>query len=150
MTMTVLHGCSGTKEYRCWVRMNHRCHNPDYEGYEDYGARGIRVCDRWRRSFQAFLDDVGKAPSPKHSIERKDNDGPYSPTNCVWATRAEQACNRRDTVRWAFGGLLMTMAQWARFLGVPRQNLHKKKVRGLTPAQIIAPLWPAEGGREAA
>lgn len=86
---------STTPEYSIWSGIIQRCTNPRQPSYPRYGGRGINICDRWRRSFAAFLEDVGPRPSPQHSIDRVDNDGNYEPSNCRWATAAEQRLNQR-------------------------------------------------------
>lgn len=85
--------------YRIWVGMKTRCYNVKSKDYPLYGGRGIKVCDRWVNSFQSFADDMGERPSSNHSIDRfPDNDGNYEPSNCRWATPAEQSKNKRPNV----------------------------------------------------
>lgn len=89
----------GTPEYNCWRSMKKRCYSARCHAYANYGGRGIQVCSRWRRSFQTFIADMGRRPSRHHSIDRKNNNGNYTPSNCRWATATDQRRNRRDSAR---------------------------------------------------
>jgi hypothetical protein len=120
------HGRTGTYLYRAWTQIIQRCHNPNNPAYRYYGARGIAVCASWRASFVAFAHDVGERPSESHTLERRDNNGPYSPENTYWATRTDQARNRRSSRLLTHNGLTKTMAEWEEITGISSVNIRQR------------------------
>jgi hypothetical protein len=113
-----------TDEYVAWTSMKERCYNEKNTHYKRYGGRGIIVCDRWRHSFEIFLADMGKKPSPKHSIDRIDNDGNYEPSNCRWATKKMQYSNRSDN-RWLeYKGVRLILSDWSRKLKIDNASMY--------------------------
>lgn len=138
-TANLKHGHNGlgkrTKEYRAWAHIIGRCHNPSDKAFCNYGQRGIVVCDRWRDSFEAFLADMGNAPAGT-SIERINNDGPYAPGNCKWATRSEQSRNTRRTI--FVDGMCLKDACAAR--GISYEAAQMRIRRGQTPEAAVRGL----------
>lgn len=132
------HGKSETGEYRVWCHMLGRCYNETDHKYPNYGGRGIRVCERWRGSFANFLADMGERPSSRHTIDRRDNDGDYSPDNCRWATATEQGQNKRNNV-WVFlNGEKMVVAEASRRLGISLSTVQSlTKVRSCTHQEAV-------------
>ncbi len=120
--------------------MHNRCSNPANPKFHNYGGRGIAVCDRWR-DFQAFYDDMGDMPSPEHTIERIDNDGPYAPNNCRWATRIEQGANMRTNHLITHNGQTLTLTEWARKTRVPLNRLRTRLERGVPFADAISKTY---------
>jgi len=126
-----------TPEYRAWKSIKTRCHNQRYKQFKDYGGRGIKVCSRWRESFTAFLQDMGRKPSPAHSIERRDTDGDYEPGNCYWATDEEQRRNKRTTVLITIEGVTRVRCDWLRLLGVSRSTYTWRRKQGWTEVESL-------------
>jgi hypothetical protein len=118
--------------------MIYRCTKPQVTSYPRYGGRGIAVCDRWRESFQSFLEDMGQAPDGM-SLDRVDNDGNYEPDNCRWATPKEQANNTsaNHVVEWLGG--LYTVTKLAEIVGVSRKRIYHRLGRGMSVEDAIKP-----------
>lgn len=108
-----------TGEYSAWTSMNRRCKCKKGHTYRAYKARGIRVCRRWKK-YENFLADMGRKPSPQHTVDRIDNNRGYTPQNCRWATRAEQTRNRRNCGRCTVNGETLTRTEWRERFGVSR------------------------------
>ena len=107
--------------YHRWASMIQRCHNVINPHFENYGARGIVVCDSWRQNFSNFLADMGQPPSSAHTIERIDNDGAYTPDNCRWALRSEQLRNQRRSIIIEIDGRRQHAKEWAKEFGISYQ-----------------------------
>lgn len=105
------HGMSHTREYGTWGNMIDRCERASHASSAYYSERGIRVCERWRSSFEAFYEDMGVHP-PGLSLDRIDNDGNYEPGNCRWATSYEQNHNRRNSIVITVSGETRTLSEW--------------------------------------
>lgn len=123
-------------EWTAWNQMRQRCSNPKNSSFKRYGARGIVVCERWQK-FENFLADMGPKPvGPKRffSVERKNNNGNYEPSNCKWATQTEQSNNRRSNRIVSWNGVTKTVTQWASELGIKVQTLGYR----------IRDAWPVE------
>lgn len=142
---------SRSPEYGAWKNIRHRCDNPDNAWYHRYGGRGIALCERWRgpMGFVNFIEDMGPRPSPEHSLDRLDNDGPYAPGNCRWATREEQNANKvrsgRNGATIVFEG--RTLKEWAEVIGIGYDafKIRYRKFRAgkITREQLEEP--PASG-----
>lgn len=130
--------CRGrtSPEYNIWVMMRQRCTNPNDKRYANYGGRGIVFVDRWSE-FANFLQDLGRRPSPKHTLDRTDNDGPYSPANCAWATHSEQANNRSNNRVLSVEGRQITLAQASKDYGIPYSALKCRLRRGWSDAEAV-------------
>ncbi len=110
------HGNYGTPTYVSWNAMLTRVTNPNRHNSASYVGKGITVCDRWR-SFESFLEDMGERPSSKHTIERRNNDGNYEPSNCYWGTKTQQAQNQSHNVNLTLGEETHCVTEWSRLTG---------------------------------
>lgn len=111
------HGMSRKTEYQAWSGAKARCYRPTCKSFIDYGAVGIRMCDRWLNSFEAFYADMGAKPYPSATIERIDSSGHYEPSNCRWASKAEQSRNTNRNLIISHNGMTMTASEWSRKIG---------------------------------
>lgn len=124
-------------EYYAWRDIRLRCTSSTHKNFPRYGGRGIYVCNRWLDSYSNFLADMGGRPSPLHSIDRINNDGPYSPENCRWATRAEQTRNRSSNRLMTLNGRTQCIVQWAEELGIKANTLNSRIVMGWSDEKTL-------------
>lgn len=137
----ITHGESDkAPEWFSWMNMIQRCENKKDPAYKNYGGRGIHVCRKWRKSYTAFLADVGRRPSSSHTINRKNNNKGYSPRNVNWADRFEQARNRRSNVILKVNGISKTAIEWARLLSIRPTTLYGRLRKGWSLEEALTPV----------
>lgn len=124
--------------YHVWQGMKRRCDNPNFKQFADYGGRGIKVCPRWINSFENFVHDMGERPDG-HSIDRIDNDGPYSPENCRWVSRTQQQRNQRRTRRVVLDGKEYVVAELVDRSGLKSDTIMDRARKGLTLEEVLSP-----------
>jgi hypothetical protein len=124
------HGLTGTPEYLCWKRLKARCLNANDPDFKHYGGRGIKICDEWLNDPKKFIDDIGKRPTPNHSIDRINVNGNYEKSNCRWATSKEQNQNRRNNRLFEINGVIKSIAEWADIYNIGVVQVHTRIHRG--------------------
>ena len=137
---TTTHGKTGTHIYNIWQGMIQRCTNATHDQYHNYGGRGITVCDDWK-TFENFYRDMGDPPADGLTLERKESDVGYCTENCTWATQVEQQNNRRNNVLLTFEGKTQTISQWARELGINKNTIQTRVVRGWSIERVLSQPW---------
>jgi hypothetical protein len=126
-----------TKEYTSWCHIKYRCYNKNCKQYDRYGGMGIGMDKKWARSFIAFFEYIGLAPTPKHSIDRIDNDGGYVPGNIRWATDRQQSNNRRHVEKITFKGKVGSLAQHCRWNNLVYGTLKWRRLQGWTTLEAL-------------
>lgn len=129
---TKTHGMTKSRTFSSWIRMKNRCNNSNTAGHENYGGRGIGICQRWMK-FENFLIDMGERPEGT-TLDRIDNNLGYSPENCKWADSKTQVRNRRCTVMLEYMGELKPASEWAEILGITYSSIMSRRRRGQTIA----------------
>lgn len=130
MRVTLKHGLSRTPEYRAWQTMRLRCTEPTNPAWPGYGGRGITVCTEWLNDPAAFLRDLGQKPTPKHELDRVDNDRGYEPGNCRWVLRKFNCRNRRSNRLIEHGGETLPLVAWAERFGLRPDTLDGRLAAG--------------------
>lgn len=127
-------------EYGIWQAMKRRCDSPSVPTYNRYGGRGIKVCDKWLHDFWEFYKDMGQRPGDEYTLERRNNDGNYEPSNCFWATRTEQARNRSSNCLVDYNGKMITLAELSEITGIQSRTLQWRHNNGFVGEDLIQPL----------
>lgn len=129
------HGQANSRTWAIWSNVIQRCENPKNRAFPKYGGRGIHVCERWHE-FANFFADMGH-PGEGMSLDRRDNDGPYSPENCRWATDIEQARNKSTNRILEIDGVRKSLAEWCELKNVNYQTAHTRLQKGWTPERAL-------------
>jgi hypothetical protein len=137
------HGMTRTPEYTVWLNIRRRCYEPRNNRFAYYGGRGIIVCPEWRESFEQFYADMGIRPSLKHTVERRDNDGNYTPENCYWATDDIQRRNKRTNRMLTFEGRTLCAKDWSKITGLHRTTILQRVDSGWPVDQALT--MPPQG-----
>lgn len=135
------HGMSNTPEFVVWCEMLQRCENKNNHSYHNYGGRGMRVCDRWKK-FESFISDMGRRPTDEYTIERVDVNKGYSPDNCIWIHERYQMRNIRNSRLYTWNGKTMCLRSWSEELGLSYCALMSRAFgkRKLVPPELFAPV----------
>lgn len=127
-----------TRMYRTWLHMKERCGNPNNNRYYAYGARGIKVCDEWINSFHAFFKwAIANGYAEDLTIDRIDSNGNYCPDNCRWVDIKTQQNNKRTNRRIEFNGRTLTLAEWAKEIGLSDRTILFRLNKGMKPEEIL-------------
>lgn len=134
------HGESNTKLYGVWLAMRRRCYLKTTKDYRNYGARGINVCQEWKKSFETFRDwSISNNYAEGLTIERKENDKDYSPDNCEWASREKQGNNKRNNLLLTINNETHTSSQWSSLSKLSRGTIESRIKRGWSDAKLLVP-----------
>jgi len=136
------HGEGGieTPEYNAWASAKSRCYRKKDASYARYGGVGITMCERWLHSYKNFLADMGRRPTPQHSLDRKKNNLGYNPKNCRWSSKKEQVRNRAVTRRITFIGKTLTLKEWSEITGITYNTIFGRLKRGWKAKRILTSL----------
>jgi hypothetical protein len=140
MPAKVTHGHTidgkSSRTFKSWEMMKQRCFNPNASDFDRYGGRGVKICERWRTSFSAFLEDMGVRPEGC-TLDRKDNDGDYEPGNCQWATGSDQQRNTRVSIWLTINGETRPLIEWAKVALVDISNMRRRYHAGWKHDAIV-------------
>lgn len=131
------HGKYRSPEYAIWSAMRTRCLSPNHKQWHRYGGRGIKVCERWLKSFANFIQDMGERPSDQYTLERVDNNGNYEPQNCLWVTREQQSNNMARNRLITIDGETHNTTQWAKIVGLNRGTINYRLCMGWPEREAI-------------